>query len=86
MGPNGVPRSGKTAPGSTLRGLVSLHWEYLDGAGKPTGRSQSFPERDAAEEWLGQAWQELADAGVTEVELRDEDGGETLYRMALGPG
>jgi len=65
---------------------VSLRWEYLDGAGKPCGRSKSFPERDAAEEWLGQAWQELADAGVTEVELRDEDGGETLYRMALGPG
>ena len=65
---------------------MSLRWEYLDGAGKPSGRSQSFPERDAAEEWLGQAWQELADAGVTEVELRDEDGGETLYRMALGPG
>ena len=64
---------------------MSVRWGYLDGAGNPVGGSGSFPERGAAEDWLSEAWEELADRGVVEVELRDEEHGTALYRMALGP-
>jgi len=64
---------------------VSFRWEYLDADGKPAGRSEAFEQRSAAEEWMGQAWEELAERAVQEVVLRDEDADRTLYRMGLGP-
>jgi hypothetical protein len=62
---------------------VGFRWDYLDAEGRDVGRSEPFAEREAAEEWLGEAWPELLERGVEEVALLDEDAGRTLYRMAL---
>jgi len=65
---------------------MGVRWDYLDAGGRTMGRSEPFAERSAAEDWMGQAWEELAEQGVQEVELRDEKTGRTVYRMGLGPG
>ncbi len=62
---------------------MSVRWDYLDADGTTTGRSDAFADRAAAEEWMGQAWQDLLDSGVADVELRDQERDEVLYRMSL---
>jgi hypothetical protein len=64
---------------------VTVRWHYLGESGAAAGRSDAFADREGAEEWLGQAWPDLLEAGVEEVELREE-GGEVLYRMSLREG
>ena len=59
-----------------------MFWRYLDGDGSEAGVSEDFADQSAAEAWLGDAWRRLRDEGVDAVELTD--GGEVLYRMALG--
>jgi hypothetical protein len=59
-------------------------WVYLDAAGARVGRSERFPGREDAEEFMAHAWEELRERGVTQVELVDEDGGTAEYRMSLG--
>jgi hypothetical protein len=58
-------------------------WRYLDASGEETGRSESFPDRDAAEAWMGGAWEELLEVGYEEVALHDEERDRRVYRMGL---
>jgi hypothetical protein len=64
---------------------VPFAWTYLDDAGRETGRSEAFGDSEAAERWMGTAWENLLARGCREVELIDLDGGRTLYRMGLEP-
>ena len=45
------------------------------------GLDEVFADRESAEAWLGEYYSDLADLGVTEVELVDGD--EVVYRMSL---
>jgi len=58
-------------------------WEYLDVGGTAVGRSTPFSERDAAEEWMGQAWEDLLERGIEEVALVDLARDRRVYRMGL---
>jgi hypothetical protein len=60
-------------------------WRYVDGSGSDAGTSESFAGRDEAETWLGDAWRELLERGVHEVELIDVNQNVALYRMSLAP-
>jgi hypothetical protein len=62
---------------------VSFVWAYLDDSGNEIGRSEPFPERDDAEDWMGACWQDLLERGVEEVALQDEERGRRVYRMGL---
>jgi len=62
---------------------VTFSWAYLDDGGSEVGRSEAFPDREAAEEWMGQAWQDLLERGIEEVALIDDDRGRRVYRMGL---
>jgi hypothetical protein len=59
-------------------------WRFLDGSNDEIGSSERFPDREAAESWMGEAWADLRERGVEEVVLMDEERGHTLYRMGLG--
>lgn len=52
-------------------------WEYLDAAGAsmsgPALPATAYPTQSDAETWLGQSWQDLAEAGVDAVCLHEED-------------
>ncbi len=56
-------------------------WTCLDGDGNPlTGEDRSpgeFPSQSDAESWFGEAWHDLADAGVDAVVLLRN--GEKVY-------
>jgi len=58
-------------------------WTYIDQNGDDVGGSEHFEDRDAAEDWMGQAWQGLIDYGVQEVVLIDHVRGRSVYRMGL---
>jgi hypothetical protein len=58
-------------------------WTYFDGVGEEVGRSQRFPDAEAAEEWMGTCWRDLCDNGVEEVALHDHAQDRRLYRMGL---
>jgi hypothetical protein len=58
-------------------------WRYLDAEGARAGESGPFPDREAAEAWLGETWSDLLAEGVEEVALEDRDRDRTLYRMGL---
>lgn len=59
-------------------------WRY-EGAGGAAvdGPQETFPSQADAESWVGQAWRELAAAGVAAVTLCEDDRVE--YRMSLEP-
>jgi hypothetical protein len=61
-------------------------WRFLDGNGEEIGSSDRFPDREAAEAWMGEAWADLRDRGVEAVVLIDQQGDRPLYRMGLDPG
>ena len=61
-----------------------FEWSYLDASGNELGCSQRFDDPDAAEEWVGRSWQDLAEMGVEEVVLHDHAHGGNVYRMGLG--
>ena len=65
---------------------VSFAWAFLDEDGEEVGRSESFRDREAAEDWMGQSWQDLLERGIEEVALQDEDRGVRVYRMGLREG
>ena len=48
-----------------------------------TGPTETFSSQADAESWIGQAWRELAAAGVTSVTLVEDD--RVDYRMSLQP-
>lgn len=59
-------------------------WRYADAEGQPAqGPAETFGTQADAESWIGQAWRELAAAGVASVELLEDD--RTEYRMSLLP-
>lgn len=62
-------------------------WRYLDASGAAAGGSDGFDTRGDAEAWIGEAWGDLLDEGVEEVELVRIGPGdeEPLYRMSLRP-
>jgi hypothetical protein len=55
----------------------------LDEAGLDLGSSEEFADREAAESWMGDSWQDLLDRGVDEVALVDRARGRRVYRMGL---
>jgi hypothetical protein len=59
-------------------------WTYLDGSGQELGRSATFGDAEAAEDWLGSAWRDLLENGVETVVLVDHDRRRDVYRMGLG--
>lgn len=63
---------------------MAWSWRYEGPDGKPaTGPVETFSSQADAESWIGQAWRQLADSGVTTVVLVDGDRVE--YRMSLLP-
>ena len=58
-------------------------WRYLDASGAEAGTSDGFPDREAAEAWMGEVWADLLERGVEQVVLLDEAGAKTIYRMGL---
>ena len=56
---------------------VGWTWEYLDTAGAPvtadTLATTVFPTQSDAESYLGESWQDIAEAGVDAVVLREGD-------------
>ena len=65
-------------------------WRLIPAVAGENRFSDGFAGRAEAEAWLGTAWEDLAVAGVEEVELlerSDESGTErALYRMSLADG
>jgi len=57
-------------------------WSY-DGQARPV-TTGSFPSQSEAEAWLAEGWQELYDAGVRSVTLREHD--RDVYTMSLESG
>lgn len=59
-------------------------WRYEGVDGKPVaGPTETFSSQADAESWIGQAWRELAAAGVTQVTLVEDD--RVDYKMSLLP-
>ena len=58
-------------------------WTYLDQTGQEVGRSPHFNDPEAAEDWIGVSWRDLAERGVEEVVLFDHVRGRKVYRMGL---
>jgi len=67
----------------------SWTWTYEDDGGAPvTGEPTSdaaFPTQSDAENWFGEVWRELADAGVAAVTLH-RDGAKVYGPMRLDAG
>jgi hypothetical protein len=58
-------------------------WRYLGADGNELGESHPFPDRDAAEVWMGEAWAGLFEQGVEDVELVAGENGRPVFRMSL---
>lgn len=61
-------------------------WSYLDADGAPMSGDElvttAFPSQSDAENWFGEAWHELAEAGVDAVVLH-QDGAVVYGPMSL---
>lgn len=60
---------------------MAVTWRYEDADGRDVGGSDPFPDRVAAEEWMGEAWARLLERGVERVVLIED--GRRSYRMGL---
>jgi len=60
-------------------------WAYVDGNGEDVGNSDEFDTQEAAEAWVGEAWEGLVELGVAEMILRDKAAGSDIYKMSLSP-
>ena len=59
-------------------------WRYENGDDEPiSGPGETFSSQSDAESWIGQEWRELADAGVAQVVLVEDD--RVDYAMSLLP-
>ena len=59
-------------------------WRYEDARGQAVdGPHEAFSSQSDAESWIGQAWRELAAAGITQVTLVEDD--RVDYKMSLLP-
>ena len=68
--------------------MSQFRWTYLDADGAPvkpdTAPTTGFPSQADAEAWIGESWQDLADAGVDSVVLWE--GEDEIYGpMSLKP-
>lgn len=64
---------------------VPWWWRCLDGEGRVIERQrEEFPTRSDAESWLGEAYPDLAEAGVASVTLLEGDR-EVYGPMSLSP-
>jgi hypothetical protein len=64
---------------------MAYRWHYEDPAGATVdGPAARFADKDGAEDWLGENWSDLLDAGVAQVTLMDGD--RAVYGpMSLNP-
>ncbi len=63
---------------------MAWSWRYEDVDGQPvTGPAETFSSQADAESWIGQQWRALAEAGVAQVVLVEDD--RVDYRMSLLP-
>jgi hypothetical protein len=60
---------------------MAVIWRYLGPGKEDRGVSETFPDREAAEAWLGDSWSRLLEEGTESVAL--EEDGRVLYRMGL---
>jgi hypothetical protein len=59
-------------------------WRYENVDGKPVaGPDESFSSQSDAESWIGQEWKTLAESGVAQVVLVEDD--RVDYKMSLLP-
>ena len=59
-------------------------WRYENVDGQPvTGPAETFSSQADAESWIGQEWRALAEAGVAQVVLIEDD--RVDYQMSLLP-
>jgi hypothetical protein len=59
-------------------------WRYESVDGQPAGGpAETFSSQADAESWIGQEWRELAESGVAQVVLVEDD--RVDYRMSLLP-
>jgi hypothetical protein len=59
-------------------------WRYENVDGLPvTGPAETFSSQADAESWIGQEWRTLAEAGVAQVVLVEDD--RVDYQMSLLP-
>jgi hypothetical protein len=58
-------------------------WRYLDAEGNDVGASDRFADREDAESWVGDSWEQLLERGVERVSLIDEGAEKRLYTMGL---
>lgn len=67
---------------------VSWTWRFESSAGEPVRvmdtAQASFSSQGDAESWIGETWQQLADMGVEQVTLL-EDEREVYGPMSLSP-
>jgi hypothetical protein len=62
---------------------VSFRWIYRDTPKTMSGESEEFASQEAAEDFMGEAWRTLLDAGHLAATLMNGD--EELYTMKLTP-
>ncbi|GIM97468.1 hypothetical protein [Paractinoplanes toevensis] len=60
----------------------SWRYENVDGQ-SVAGPAETFSSQADAESWIGQEWRELADSGVAQVVLVEDD--RVDYKMSLLP-
>jgi hypothetical protein len=58
-------------------------WALFDAEGTETGVTESFATQADAEAWFGANWESLAQAGTTDVALRNTEDGTEHYKMSL---
>jgi hypothetical protein len=59
-------------------------WRYENVDGQPvTGPAETFSSQADAESWIGQEWRALAETGVAQVALVEDD--RVDYKMSLLP-
>lgn len=71
--------------GFIIEGVGMFDWAYVDGSGENLGNSEQFESQEAAEAWVGEAWEGLVELGIAEMILRDHEAGSDVYRMGLSP-
>jgi hypothetical protein len=73
--------SSPTYPSRKVTLMSDFRWVLQDEKGTEIRVSDAFDTQEAAEAWMGTAWQELVAEGGAYVVLRS--GEESLYRMSL---
>jgi hypothetical protein len=64
---------------------VDYRWRYQDAQGHEVdGPAETFADQNDAEDWFSAQWQELAEAGITQVTLLRSES-EVYGPMSLEP-